>query len=323
MALERYTDGSDGSGIRDFNELLRYFQREPHSFYYRPFCTSYGFLMTTPEREAQLLAVYDCNGSSAETLRYVKDMSLRSRLTAPAVVTNRLVRYRLRRDFYMQRNPRGNLGNPARYEQFAHMVLVMHDAAEAGQAFFLCESCTAAESAGFATDPLCEHDALMLIEESSGWESPSNTLQVCCAEAQCLRGRKADTSEHLTRKLASLRAAWRASPEERRHIRARGNGCAAAGCSRREPYAGAFKTCSRCRSAHYCSVLCQARALIACLAGRSSCQNCVTDRTTRRRRTGRSTRPPAATRPAADAVCRATTDGEATTKRLTTRARRA
>jgi hypothetical protein len=258
MATERYTDGSDGNGIRDFNELLCYFQREPHSFYDRPFCASYAFLMTTPEREARLLAVFDRAGSSAEMLRYVKDLSQRSRLSTPPAVINMLTRYDLRRACYMQRDPPSKT-NPVEYEQWSQMVLVMHDAEIAGQAYSLCEGCTAAESAGFATDPLCSLSALMLIEAGNGWKCPSNSLHVCCAEAQCLRGRKPDSSEHLKQKLESLNTAMEASPAERRRLRAAGHACAAAGCSRREPYAGAFKTCSRCRSAHYCSVLCQVR----------------------------------------------------------------
>ena len=258
MAQLPYTDGRDGNGIRDFNELLRFFQRKPLAFYDDSLCASYRFLLSTPEREEAVLAVFDRDGSSAEMLRRIKATSLRTRMNTPAPeVINLLVRYRLRRDFYLQRNPVGST-SPDKYVLWTNMVLVMQDAAEAGQTFFLCENCTAAESFGFAPDPLCDHGAMMLTKPGLGWE-PDNTLQVCCAEAQCLRGRKPEESEYLKQKLESLKAAMQASPEERRRLRAAGNACAAAGCSRRELYAGAFKTCSRCRSAHYCSVVCQVR----------------------------------------------------------------
>jgi hypothetical protein len=256
MAQLPYTDGTDGRGIRDFNELTRYFQRYPRAFYDDCFCASYGFLFSSAEREERLLAVYDKDASSAEMLRHVK--ALHRWQGTPPAVANKLLRYRLRLAFYEKQNPRAPTTTSDGYECKCAMAILTKDADAAGLSYTMCMSCTAAESAGHVTDALCPVLMLKQIEFGCGW-ADSNMHRVCCAAAQCLRGREPEASEHLQQKLERLRAALRASPEERRRIRARGNGCAAAGCARREPYAASFKTCSRCRSAHYCSTLCQVR----------------------------------------------------------------
>jgi hypothetical protein len=257
MATERYTDGTDGKGIRDFDELLRYFQRCPLQFYSKDFVLSYDFLMTSPEREARLLAVYDRDGSSAETLRDFKDISRREGW--PAVeVCNKVVRYKLRQAFFRHLHPLAPPASAREHAQVASLAVLLIDASASGRAYTLCEPCSAAESAGHATEPMCSSCAATQIEPGGGW-ADSNRELVSCGLAQCLRGRKANTSSHLKQKLASFQAALKASPEERRRIRASGHACGNASCARRELYAGAFKTCSRCRSAHYCSALCQVR----------------------------------------------------------------
>ena len=90
---------------------------------------------------------------------------------------------------------------------------------------------------------------------------------VCCATAQFLRGRQPGDSAHLERKLADIKTVVSASPQERRRIHAAGRPCAAVGCARREPYAGAFKTCGRCRAAQYCCASCQVSALCSLRCG--------------------------------------------------------
>ena len=253
MAQLRYTDGSNGNGIRDFDELLRYFRHSPLAFYDDGFVTSYGFLFTTPEREAQLLAVFDAEGSSPETLRHLRELA-RSGGTVPEVL-NKRERFFLRQAFMTQREtPLDGESGVA----LNNLRMLTAEAAAAGLPYTLCEGCTAAESVGHATDPLCRVVAATLKQREGGWRQ-DNVMMVCCAVAQFLRGRQPDDSEHLKNKLEELKAALNATPAEQRRLRAAGRQCSAAACARREPYAGAFKTCGRCREVNYCCAVCQVR----------------------------------------------------------------
>ena len=262
MAQLPYTDGSNGNGIRDFEVLLRYFKRCPLAFYDKAFIASYSFLLKPEqEREPRVLAVFDNEGSSAETLQFVKETLQRG--SPPAQVVNKLVRFDLRAVFQMHRiSPL--LGEDR--EVVAKLFILRHDAAAASLPYVLCVGCTAAESAGHAPQPLCEEPAAQLVDAAEGWRGgAANTLSVSCAVAQCLRGRKPEESERMQRKLDGLLEALRATPEQRRRLRASGRACDALACARREPYTEAFKACSLCHVAHYCSRVCKVRAqALAC-----------------------------------------------------------
>jgi hypothetical protein len=251
-----YTDGSDGHGLRDFYALLRHFRREPLSFYDAPFVESYVFLLT-PEREAALLAVFDNEGSSAQTLLAVTASCTQGQPVAE--VFKHIVRLRLR--VFCRLKPGESVhDDDGRAGTLASVEMLMRDAAEAGQCYTLCIACTARERAGHAIDRLCRSVAAQLKEDdgATGW-TPDNVVMACCSAVQLLRGRKKDASDRLAQKLERAKAAMKQAEDGGARCDD-GRGCDSPACAAREPFAGAFKACGGCRGARYCSVVCQARA---------------------------------------------------------------
>ena len=62
-----YTDGRDGNGITDAQELLRYLERQPQRLFHDDFLKSYQLLLRSVR--AETLALYDARSSSADGVR--------------------------------------------------------------------------------------------------------------------------------------------------------------------------------------------------------------------------------------------------------------
>ena len=257
MAQLPYTDGANGCGYTDADELLRYFRRRPLALYDHAVTDSYAALLAAPEREAQLLAVFDAEGSSAAVLREV-DLRMPHDPSRRMAVHNAYTRLRLRWKLELQRE--GLPLDPPDDAQHccSELMFMINNAAAVGRTYTLCIECTAAENAGHATDQLCARPAATQREHDGGWTT-DNLMLVCCAAAQCLRDRKPDASERMVRKLEVGKAAIHADAAQRALLQSNGRLCDSPACGRREPFAAAFKACSRCRAAHYCCPACQVR----------------------------------------------------------------
>ena len=257
MAHLPYNDGINGAGLRTVEELLAYLRRWPLAFYDQPFMSSYVHFLK-PEHEACVLAIFDNEGSSEATLRRVAARS--SHIELPLPLFHQVVRLRLSMLCRLEHVPaRGEDEETMPTEQAVkHMFVLATDAAAAGLPYILCLMCTAKENAGYAADPLCRGMAMQLRDSEScdGW-SEQNVMFVCCGAAQLLRGRKPDASERIAAKLERAKVAVTAAFAG--EAPAAGLKCEAPACSAREPFAGAFKLCGKCRAVRYCCVVCQVR----------------------------------------------------------------
>ena len=254
MAHLPYNGGIHGAGLRTVEELLVYLRRWPLAFYDQPFMASYEHFLK-PEHEACVLDIFDNEGSSEATLRLVAERS--SHVELPLPVFHKVVRLRMSMLCRLEHKPAHDENNMPT-EAVECMFVLAKDAAAAGLPYILCLMCTAKQNAGYAADPLCRGVAMQLRDSEScdGW-SKQNVMLVCCGAAQLLRGRKPDASERIAAKLERAKVAVTAAVAG--EAPAAGLKCEAPACSAREPFAGAFKLCGKCRAVRYYCVVCQVR----------------------------------------------------------------